>query len=123
MVRELQRDVALDRRFVQVGRRDFAAEAPRHEVELQREERMSRLRQLRRADRGDDQQSRVVQPPGQVADEIGRRRIGPVQIVEPQHDWLHPPGLFEERGDFPLEPLLRAAGRLGGQPGRRRIVF
>ena len=60
---------------------------------------------------------------GQVPDEVSRRRIGPVHVVEPEHDRLHPSGFFEQRRDLALEPLLRPARGFGGQPRRGRIVL
>ena len=115
--------IPLDRRFAEIRRRDLAAEPTRQEVELQRQERVARLRQLRRPCGRNDEEPRAVQSSGQIAEEVGRRRIRPVHIVEPQHDGLQPAGLFEQRRDLALEPLLRAARRLGGKARRGRIVL
>ena len=106
---KLQRDISLDRRLAQVDRRRSrgTGRAPSRSS-FNDEERMLRLRQLRRTARRDDQQARVVEPPRQVAEQVRRRRIRPVHVVEPQHDRLHPPDLFEERGDLALQALLRS---------------
>ena len=46
-----------------------------------------------------------------------------MHVVEPEHDRLHASGLFEQRRDLALEPLLRSAGGFGGQPRRGRIIL
>ena len=71
-----------------VGLFKNSEEAARQQVELQREKLVARLAQLRGARRHDDEQTRVVEPPRQVSQEIGRRRVGPLHVVEPEHDRL-----------------------------------
>ena len=58
----------------------------------------------------------------QVAEQVGRRRVRPVHVVEAEDDGLHPRDLVEQRRDLPLQPLLRAARGVGGQPRGRRVV-
>ena len=120
---ELQREIPPDGRHVEVPRRDLAAQVVRDEVVLEREERMVRLRQLRRPRGHDQQHPHVVDPARQVAEKIRRRRIGPVHVVEAEDDGLHPRDLLEERADLALEPLLRSARGVGRQAARRRIVL
>jgi hypothetical protein len=67
---------------------------------------MTRLRQLRRPAGHDHQEPRAVEPPRQISKKVRRRWIGPVHIVEPQHDRLQPPDFFEQRADLALEPFL-----------------
>ena len=65
---------------------DLAAYAVCDEILLQRQKRVPRQRQLRLPARRDDQHAHAVQPAREIADQIRRRRIGPVHVVEPEHD-------------------------------------
>ena len=123
VIGELHREVAPDRVFVEVSGHDLAARAVRDQVELQREERVLRLRQLRRAARDDDEQPHVVDPVRQVSDQIRRRRIGPVHIVEAQDHRMHARDFFEQRRDLPFQALLRTARGVGRKARGRGVVL
>ncbi len=115
MIRELQREIAIDRGLVEISGRDFPAGAARNEVELERQERVLCLRELGRPARGDDQQPHRVDSPRKISDEIGRRGVRPVHVVKTQHDRMDARDLLEQRADFPFETLLRADRHVGGQ--------
>lgn len=68
MIGELQREVPADRRFIQTSRHDFAAGAARDQVELQRQERVPCLREIRRTAGRDDEELHVVDAAREVSD-------------------------------------------------------
>ena len=123
VIRELQREVPADRGFVEMSGRDLAAPAARDQVELQREKRVLRLRQLRRAARDNDQQPHVVDPVSQVSDQIRRRRIGPVHVVEAQDHRMHARDFFDQRRDLALQALLGADRGVGREARGRGVVL
>ena len=61
---------------------------------------------------------RRIDAPRQVTEEVRRRRISPVHVVEAQDHRMHPRDFFDQRRDLTLQALLRAAGRVGGEPRR-----
>ncbi len=108
VLRELQGDVLRDRAQVERARHDLPAHPAGVEVELDRQERVPPLRQVRRPAGGNHQQPRAVDPPGEIRQQIGGRWIGPVHVIERQHDRLHAAELFEQRRDFALQAFLRS---------------
>jgi len=78
------------------------------------------------AERGEDEQAQVCSGSGQVAQQQERRRIGPVEVVEHEHD-RGPAGVSCERfRDRDVEPVAPPAGcrrqRRRGVGGLARLV-
>ncbi|HEY7474861.1 MAG TPA: hypothetical protein VH679_07605, partial [Vicinamibacterales bacterium] len=97
MARKLQPDVSVDCRFVEKPRRHVAAQVARHEIELQRQERVARLRELGRLVGRDDEQPPVVEAAREISDQIDRRGIWPMHVVEDEDDGVQPGDFVEER--------------------------
>jgi hypothetical protein len=123
MARKLQPDVSVDCRFVEKPRRHVAAQVARHEIELQRQERVARLRELGRLVGRDDEQPPVVEAAREISDQIDRRGIWPMHVVEDEDDGVQPGDFVEERRHFELQTLLRPARCRRGQTLRGRFVF
>ena len=122
VVGELQRDVFRDGRWLQVLKVDLPARAPRLQIELQRQERVLRLDQLRGPIRHHHREAHRGQPVGQISEQVHRRAVGPMEIVEKHHYRLQSRRLLEEGRHLALHALLRSGARLCEHPRRRRVV-
>ncbi len=83
---------------------------------------MPRLRQLRRARRQHNQHPRRLDPPRQISNQIRRRRIRPLHIVNRDDQRMTPRRFLDERADLALQALLRSGRRLGDETRARRSV-
>lgn len=73
---------------------------------------MARLRQLGGPMGDDDEHAHRTQSVGKVAEQIDRRGIGPVEVVEEEHDRVEARRFVEQRGHLPLHPACRTRPRL-----------
>jgi hypothetical protein len=58
------------------------------------------------------EQSHLIQPPGEIVQHVDGRDIGPVEIVEKQHERPQSRRLLQECAKLALHPFLRDGGRL-----------
>ena len=83
---------------------------------------MLRERHVGRAVARHDHQPQVRQPAGQVVQDVDRRDVGPVQVVDEEHQRALPRDLLQERAELALHPLLRPTGaRSRSSADRRRL--
>ena len=118
MLRKLQRQIALEIGAGQEGQEDLPAHAAPLELQLHVQERVLTEQQVRRAVGEYQQQSHRRALAANISQQIHGRRIGPVQIVQEQHQRLEARHLLKEGGQLAFEALLR--GHLGILPHARK---
>src|SRR5688500_3697654 len=67
------------------------------------------LRPLGRAVRSDQEKPRRVRTTCELRDQLYRRVVTPVQVLQHQHEWLDPSDRLERVGDFDSEMIPQLA--------------
>ena len=113
---QLCRDVLGDVRLFQKGHHQLAQQAVGEQIGLEAKKWMLVQRQIRRPVADEKQQPERRQFFREVAQQIDRREIGPVHVVEEEHDGAGARQLTEQRDHLPHQPVGGAGRRIGGQP-------
>ena len=79
-------------------------------------------RHFRRPVGRQDEHAHVGKSAGQVVQDVDRRDIGPVQVVEEEDDRSRPRDVLEVGADLALHALLRGGQRLDAQVCQRRFL-
>lgn len=122
VVREFEREVALDVRPLEKAQRQVFEQAARPKVALDIEKWVLHQRHFRRPVRREHEHAHIGEAAREIVQQIDRRDVGPVQVVEEQNDRLRPRQVLEERAELALQPLLRRRLHLGSNLGDGRLV-
>ena len=109
MARELEAEIPLDVGSVEVLERTLDERARGVELPRDLQERVTRDRHVGWAVCHEDQQAHAVEAAGEIIQHVDRRGVGPVQILQEQHEWADPRHVQEVGGKLALHPLLRRA--------------
>ena len=109
VARELEPEIALDVGPIQVVERALDERVGRLQLPRDRQERVARDGHVRGPVGDEHQQPHAVEAAGQVVQHVDRRRVGPVQILEEEHERADARHVLEVGGELALHPLLRRA--------------
>ncbi|HEY3158589.1 MAG TPA: hypothetical protein VGJ78_06485 [Vicinamibacterales bacterium] len=96
--------------------------AVRAEIRLETQEGMLADRQISRSVRDEDKSAQLREFWREIAEQIDRRDVGPLDVVEEQHHWARARQLLQESRHFAHQALGRPASGVGEQSGGRRFV-
>ena len=106
VLRKHQGEVALDVARLEEAERDLFEGAVRAQLVANAEERMLRQRHVRGPVGRQHEHAHLVEAAGQIVQHVDRRDVGPMQIVEEQHERPQPRRFEEQRAELALHPLL-----------------
>ena len=105
-------EILADRGLDQVRERQLVALAMQQQVLLERSERVLADQDLDRSIRAQQEQPGRAGPSRQIGDQIQGRIVGPVQVLEPEHEETLVVQCLQRLSHFAQHSLRRCAGRL-----------
>ena len=119
VARKLERQVALDVARPEKTQLLLLEHAPPLQLAANPEKRMLREGHVGCAVAEHDHEPQIRQPAGQVVEDVDRRHICPVQVVDEEHQRAQPRDLLQQRAELALHALLRSDRRALAQLSER----